>query len=154
MELDPSKMGDSEQIDAETNLLQLQLTCQKIFSVVLKSANQGFPVEFRTIFIRIDECMMQKFGSDEASFKAIGGFFFLRFVCPAITAPHVYGLLDHPPNNLTQRQLVLISKVIQSVANMAVPGKKEKYMEALASFISSGIPKIVNFYKQIRVRIN
>jgi len=38
------------------------------------------------------------------------------------------------------------------VANMAVPGKKEKYMEALAGFIESGIPKMTKFYEEIRVR--
>lgn len=151
MELDEAKMakGDTD-VDLDTNILQLKLTCQKLFSVIVKNSLKDFPTEFRQIFVNIDSCVMGKFQSDDATYKAIGGFFFLRFVCPAITAPHVYGLLDTPPNTLTQRQLVLISKVLQSLANMALPGKKEKYMTLLLDFIESGIPKMGKFYDEIR----
>lgn len=153
MELDENKMGKGntqDDLDVDTNILQLKLTCQKLFSVLVKNSVKDIPVEFRRIFQEIDEAVMNKFGSDDASFKAIGGFFFLRFVCPAITAPHFYGLLENPPNTLTQRQLVLISKTLQCLANMTVPGKKEKYMERLSDFISNGIPKVIKFYEQIR----
>jgi hypothetical protein len=151
MELDEAKMakGDTD-VDLDTNILQLKLTCQKLFSVIVKNSLKDFPTEFRQIFVNIDACVMGKFQSNDATYKAIGGFFFLRFVCPAITAPHVYGLLDTPPNTLTQRQLVLISKVLQSLANMALPGKKEKYMTLLLDFIESGIPKMGKFYDEIR----
>lgn len=153
MELDDNKLakeGDVADVDLDTNILQLQLTCQKLFGVIVKSGAAGFPIEFRRIFVQIDQTVLARFGSNDAAFKAIGGFFFLRFVCPAITAPHVYGLLEAPPNELTQRQLVLISKVLQSLANMAVPGKKEKYMATLATFIESNIPKMGKFYDEIR----
>jgi hypothetical protein len=36
--------------------------------------------------------------SDEAVFRAMGGFFFLRLICPALLAPQVHGLLDEPPH--------------------------------------------------------
>jgi hypothetical protein len=153
MELDDNKLakdGDVADVDLDTNILQLQLTCQKLFGVIVKSGTASFPIEFRRIFVQIDQTVMGKFQSNDAAYKAIGGFFFLRFVCPAITAPHVYGLLEAPPNELTQRQLVLISKVLQSLANMAVPGKKEKYMATLATFIESNIPKMGKFYDEIR----
>jgi hypothetical protein len=80
--------------------------------------------------------------------------FFLRFVCPAITAPHVYGLLESPPSVTTQRQLVLITKVIQSIANMQPPGKKEQYMEVMGSFIETSIPRIKKFYDNLRIAAN
>jgi hypothetical protein len=150
MELDESKMAKGGDIDIDTNILQLKLTCQKLFSVIVKNSLREMPIEFRKIFQTINGAMMERFGSDDAVYKAIGGFFFLRFVGPAITAPHVYGLLESPPNQLTQRQLVLISKVIQSIANLQVPGKKEKYMEQLADFIENGIPKVKTFYNTIK----
>jgi hypothetical protein len=150
MELDESKLAKGGDIDIDTNILQLKLTCQKLFSVIVKNSLREMPIEFRKIFQTINDAMMERFGSDDAVYKAIGGFFFLRFVGPAITAPHVYGLLESPPNELTQRQLVLISKVIQSIANLQVPGKKEKYMEQLADFIENGIPKVKVFYNTIK----
>jgi hypothetical protein len=154
MELDQTKALDDD-MDTETNLLQLQLICQKLLNVLIKTSVKNIPAPFRKIFIEIDNSVMGKFaGSHDAVYKGIGGLFFLRFVCPAITAPHVYGLLEHAPNTVTQRQLVLISKVIQSIANMQPPGKKEEYMAALTDFIVSAIPRIVKFYDNLRQAVN
>jgi len=38
--------------------------------------------------------ILSRFNSNEAVYKALGGFLFLRFICPAITAPHAYGILE------------------------------------------------------------
>jgi hypothetical protein len=35
--------------------------------------------------------IVKNFNSEEAVYKSIGGFFYLRFVAPAITAPQAYG---------------------------------------------------------------
>jgi hypothetical protein len=87
-----------------------------------------------------------KFASEDAVFKGVGGFLFLRFIGPAITAPHAYGLLEFPPNQRAQRQLVLIGKVIQSLANMQMPGQKEVFMQSLNDFFARNIPKMKDFY--------
>jgi len=154
MELDQTKVLEDD-IDTETNLLQLQLICQKMLNVLIKTSVQNLPSSFRKIFIEIDNSVMNRFaGSNDAVYKGIGGLYFLRFVCPAITAPHVYGLLETPPNTVTQRQLVLISKVIQNIANMQPPGKKEEYMVVLSDFIVQSIPKIIKFYDNLRQAVN
>jgi hypothetical protein len=46
----------------------------------------------------------------------IGGFLFLRFVCPAITTPHLYGLIDEPAPSATRRILVLVTKLLFKTA--------------------------------------
>lgn len=46
----------------------------------------------------------------------IGGFLFLRFVCPAITTPHLYGLIDEPAPPETRRILVLVTKLLFKTA--------------------------------------
>lgn len=154
MEVDMERYNDTNtahnDIDSEVNVLQLKLTCQKLFSVLVKNGVSDIPAEFRQIFVEIDSEIMKKFNSDMAVYKAIGGFFFLRFVCPSITAPHYYGLLDRPPNETTQRQLVLISKVIQSLANMQMPGRKEAYMESMSDFIEKNMGSVVKFYQDMR----
>ena len=155
MEVDMERYNDTtgaqhSDIDSEVNVLQLKLTCQKLFSVLVKNGVSDIPAEFRQIFVEIDSEIMRKFNSDMAVYKAIGGFFFLRFVCPSITAPHYYGLLDRPPNETTQRQLVLISKVIQSLANMQMPGRKEAYMESMSDFIEKNMGSVVKFYQDMR----
>lgn len=152
MEVDTDRYADSTvgDVDTEVNSLQLKLTCQKLFSVLIKNGVSDIPAEFRQIFVEIDAQIMKKFNNDMAVYKAIGGFFFLRFVCPSITAPHYYGLLDRPPNETTQRQLVLISKVIQSLANMQMPGRKETYMESMSDFIEKNMGSVVKFYQDMR----
>jgi len=154
MELDTEKDIEDD-VDTDTNLLQLQLICQKILTVLIKTSLKNIPSPLRRIFVEIDNSVTNKFpGSLEAVYKGLGGLFFLRFVCPAITAPHVYGLLPNPPNTTTQRQLVLITKVIQSIANMQAPGKKEQYMEVMGSFIENSIPRIRKFYDNLRMAAN
>jgi hypothetical protein len=154
MELN-TDMDIGDDVDTDTNLLQLQLICQKIINVLIKKTLNNIPSPLRQIFVEIDRSVTSKFpGSLEAVYKGLGGLFFLRFVCPAITAPHVYGLLPNPPNETTQRQLVLITKVIQSIANMQPPGKKEQYMEVMGSFIETSIPRIRQFYDHLREAAN
>jgi len=157
MELDAENDDGTlnDDVDTDTNNLQLQLICQKILNVLIKKTLHNIPSPLRQIFVEIDRSVTSKFpGSLEAVYKGLGGLFFLRFVCPALTAPHVYGLLPQPPNEITQRQLVLITKVIQSIANMQPPGKKEKYMEIMGSFIESSIPRIIQFYNNLREAAN
>jgi hypothetical protein len=61
--------------------------------------------------------MPTKYKGKTAIYKGVGGFFFLRLMCPSITNPHVYGLLENPPDETVQRYLVLLSKILQSIAN-------------------------------------
>lgn len=53
-----------------------------------------FVREFRRLFTRMKFAILSRFNSNEAVYKALGGFLFLRFICPAITAPGAYGILE------------------------------------------------------------
>eukprot|EP01130_Rhizamoeba_saxonica_P007421 TRINITY_DN3003_c0_g2_i1.p1 TRINITY_DN3003_c0_g2~~TRINITY_DN3003_c0_g2_i1.p1 ORF type:complete len:1830 (+),score=358.39 TRINITY_DN3003_c0_g2_i1:36-5492(+) len=146
LELDENKLDRDSYADLEANSYKLQMICQKMFTSIFKSIDD-IPKEFRMIFEHINNEIIEKFPlEDEAVFFAVGGLFFLRYVIPSIFAPHVYGILTEPPNQDAQRQLVLISKVLQCVANMTTPGKKEEYMDFMNPFITKNIPKIVDFY--------
>jgi len=70
MEVDPDKVEG--EFDKDTNTMQLILVCQKILSKIMNSINK-IPKEFRQIFHEIDNAVMQKFSSPDASCKAIGG---------------------------------------------------------------------------------
>lgn len=74
--MDPEKVKDAN-VDTDENVYQLALACQKIFNVI-KQNESLVPNEFRTIFIKISDAIMMKFGNEEACFKAIGGLLFLR----------------------------------------------------------------------------
>eukprot|EP00029_Vermamoeba_vermiformis_P008690 TRINITY_DN413_c0_g1_i2.p1 TRINITY_DN413_c0_g1~~TRINITY_DN413_c0_g1_i2.p1 ORF type:complete len:1681 (-),score=270.20 TRINITY_DN413_c0_g1_i2:53-5059(-) len=146
MEVDPNKIKDAS-VDTDQNVYQLALACQKIFTVI-KNGDDKVPNEFRQIFARMSYTIMDKFGNEDAVFKAIGGLLFLRYIGPALTAPHYYGLLLEAPNQVAQRQLVLIAKVLQTLANMAT-NNKEAYMENLSDFINRNKLKVAEFYRSI-----
>jgi hypothetical protein len=131
MEVDPTKYGEDAMVDSDANVLQLQFACQKVFTVI-KASLKEVPSEFTQVFQSMREAIINKFQSEDAILKAVGGFLFLRFVCPALTAPHAYGLLPAPPSPSCQRQLVLIGKIIQNLANLTQPGAKVRIHNLVA----------------------
>jgi len=77
----------------------------------------------------------------------LGGFIFLRFICPALTSPHIYGLVKDPPSTNAQRMLILISKVLQNLAGCK--HFKEEYMSPMNEFIDVNKTNLLEFYKEI-----
>jgi len=75
----------------------------------------------------------------------------LRFVCPSITSPHIYGLLPEPLYEASQRYAILLSKVLQNISNGTMPGNKEEYMAFLNKFIEQHIPQAMSFFDKIVV---
>jgi len=149
IEVDQDKTND--EIDLETNSFQLQFVCNKIFSAILKSTEE-IPKDFFEIFSTINVEIENLFGEGTKTvYDAIGGLFFLRFVISSIFAPHVYGLLPEPPSQITQRQLVLVAKILQSIANMANTGK-EDFLKYCEKFIVTSIPKVKEFYQSLTAR--
>merc|ERR1712065_24966 len=68
---------------------------------------------------------------------AVGGFFFLRFLVPCITAPESYALVKELPTPTERKLLVLIGKVLQNLSNKKEFGNKEKKMLQFNDFIVS-----------------
>lgn len=93
----------------------------------------------------------------------IGGFFFLRFINPAIVTPQAYMLVDGLPSKHPRRTLTLIAKLLQNLANKPSYAK-EAYMMTLNPFVENNkarINKFLNdlcevgdFYESLEVRQN
>merc|ERR1712125_280375 len=83
---------------------------------VLESGDR-IPQPFRIICSDLRRIVGAKF----ADFwpRAVGGFFFLRFVCPVIASPTTAGMVagTGAPSKNARRALILITKVLQNVAN-------------------------------------
>jgi hypothetical protein len=87
----------------------------------------------------------------EAKYTAVGGFIFLRFFCPAIVSPEAEGLIKLPqpqPREIRRGQLI-VTKVIQNLANNILFGAKETYMIILNDFLTSNIYKVTNFLREM-----
>eukprot|EP01122_Echinamoeba_exundans_P016376 TRINITY_DN826_c1_g1_i1.p1 TRINITY_DN826_c1_g1~~TRINITY_DN826_c1_g1_i1.p1 ORF type:complete len:1830 (+),score=264.46 TRINITY_DN826_c1_g1_i1:54-5543(+) len=150
LEVDPERLAEKlEQDVVDANILaevassqyQLLLYCGRIFKRLVDSMD-NVPHEFRTVAARVKQGVAKKFTKNNADYKAVGAFFFLRFVCPAVMTPQVYGLLANPPAETSQRYFVLISKVLQNLANETLPGDKEEYMAPMNGFVQENLDSL------------
>lgn len=102
---------------------------------------------FRAICHHIWEVVDDRFPNSRHS--AVGSFIFLRFFCPAIVSPESIDLDVNPDTRETRRALLLITKVIQNLANNVV--FKEPHMKVLNSFLSDNIKQVTKFLSDIAV---
>lgn len=97
--------------------------------------------------------------------KAVGGFLFLRFFCPACVAPDGYGILPgeiqeviviqqlfpEAPSEESRRALVLVTKTLQSLANGVTFRGKEDFMASMNPFIERNMEACNKYFEQISV---
>jgi len=144
VEMDPNKLADVDSEDVNT--YSLLLYSQKILTSIFKSSAYC-PIELRKFFKIVQKHVNEYFPGREN--KAIGAFYFLRFTCSAVSVPESYGLVKKVPSKNARRSLVLITKVLQNLANEIVFGKKESYMLKMNDFITTNIPKLTQFYQRL-----
>lgn len=104
------------------------------------------PYGIRWICKQIRSLSRRKYpdAQDQTICTLIGGFFFLRFINPAIVTPRSYMLIDGTPAEKPRRTLTLIAKMLQNLANKPSYAK-EPYMAKLQPFIESNKARINKF---------
>ena len=91
-EVDPNKVRNSA--DLERNWRNLIALTENVWRAIAASPHRC-PAEIRTIFRHIRACAEDRFGGFLRSVKysSVSGFLFLRFFCPAVLNPKIFGLL-------------------------------------------------------------
>ncbi|WOO81456.1 Neurofibromin [Vanrija pseudolonga] len=145
-ELDPSKVPEEE---IGRNAEHLRLMCQALLEVIYTSADNA-PVMFKALCHHIWDSVEDRFPDSRHS--AVGSFLFLRFLCPAIVAPEAMDLDVNPDTRDTRRALLLITKVVQNLANNVLFGNKEAHMKVLNPFLSENIRQVTKFLSELAVR--
>jgi len=128
-EVDPNRAKPDANLQA--NMQKLDAQVHKFFAKILQSYPQC-PRQFRQICYYLQWLTKKKF--PQAGYFVVAGFFFLRYMCPAIVTPPTYGLLQSFPKKDSHRGLVLVAKILQNLAN-GVDFKKEPFMEPLNYFL-------------------
>eukprot|EP01120_Amphizonella_sp_Union-15-10_P000228 TRINITY_DN10257_c0_g1_i1.p1 TRINITY_DN10257_c0_g1~~TRINITY_DN10257_c0_g1_i1.p1 ORF type:complete len:713 (+),score=102.08 TRINITY_DN10257_c0_g1_i1:102-2240(+) len=115
-------------------------------SAILRSAS-SCPAPISFICQTLAKVTEERF--PQSRYMAIGGFFFLRYVCPAIVTPDGYKVITAPVPPEARRALVLASKVIQKTVNERDFAENEAYMQPFNTFIQGYQHPIHEFLDQI-----
>ncbi|KAJ6249293.1 ras gtpase-activating protein [Anaeramoeba flamelloides] len=138
LEIYENKIKENESI--EQNRDKLIHFVQKLIKEIL-NAKLSCPLVIRDLCWKLASTTSKRF--PKSKYITLAGFIFLRFLCPAIVVPESYGIIDTAPNNTSRRALVLVSKVIQSIANGTK--LKERNIPELNSIILQNIPEIKTY---------
>jgi len=145
-EVDPTKVEKNDDIKKHWKKL-LAYVCS-IWDAIKNSAD-SCPKKLKYIFSQIKYQTVLKFANSNVQYSAISGFIFLRFFCPAILSPKLFGLQYEHPDPTTARTLTLIAKILQNLANLSEFEKKEPHMAYCNSFINKHMHEMREFINNI-----
>ncbi|XP_049666317.1 RAS protein activator like-3 isoform X2 [Accipiter gentilis] len=143
-EVDPSKCAGLDLSDNQNNLRQV---CEETFQRIATSCD-AFPAELGEIFAAWqEECVAR--GKAPIGQRLVSASLFLRFLCPAIMSPSLFGLVQEYPSEATARTLTLVAKVIQNLANFTTFGEKEAYMGFMNEFLEHNWSTMTEFLQSV-----
>ncbi|XP_062522118.1 uncharacterized protein LOC134196913 [Corticium candelabrum] len=114
---------------------------------------EDVPYGIRWLCKAIKQLVQQHFpeATEENVTSLIGGFYVLRFLNPSIVTPHAYRLIPHQPRYSARRNMTLVAKILQSVANQshASAAVKESYMQPFKPFIHAQQARMRTFLNEL-----
>ncbi|CAK7263196.1 GTPase activating factor [Sporothrix epigloea] len=143
-EVDPSKVLPGDDINKHWD--QLMAFIYDVWDCIANSALR-LPSELRHILKYIRAVAEDRYGDflRTVTYTSVSGFLFLRFICPAILNPKLFGLLRDHPRPRAQRTLTLMAKSLQALANLSTIGRKETWMEPMNKFLVGQRQSVKNF---------
>ncbi|KAJ9648985.1 RasGAP protein [Coniosporium apollinis] len=139
--------AENEKVQAiiAPRLTMLMEIANSFLSTIIAGLDET-PYGIRWICKQIRSLSKRKYpdASDHTVCTLIGGFFFLRFINPAIVTPRSYMLIDGTPADNPKRTLTYIAKMLQNLANKPSYAK-EPYMVKLQPFIQQNKERINKF---------
>lgn len=142
-EVNPAKAAPGE--DVQENGRRLLAAAQMFLDAIMESLPH-LPVALRMVCKTLRSQVTRKF--PESYYTVIGGYYFLRFICPAMIAPDGFGILEKLPDE-ARRPLILLSKILQNLSNGVKFGIKESYMTPLNDFLESNQTRVHALFDEL-----
>lgn len=145
-EVDPARLEPNE--DIEENRQNLIALTQRVFDAILNSADK-FPPQLRSMCHCLYQVLSKRFPQfPHNNIGAVGTVIFLRFINPAIVSPQEMGIVSKQVPNSVKRGLMLMSKILQNIANH-VEFSKEQHMLPFNDFLRANFEIGRRFFIQI-----
>ncbi|CAH8523848.1 unnamed protein product [Heterobilharzia americana] len=137
------------------SLIANQIMLLRYFDVVWRSIQSSldyFPSELIQLFSSFRKALEKLRGSEFCD-NLISGCIFLRLICPALLSPSLFGLISaFPSEPACQRNLTLLAKSLQSLANFSTFDDKEPYMRFLNGYVTCQLSNMRFFIRSISSR--
>ncbi|KAJ3280051.1 Ras GTPase-activating protein 1, partial [Borealophlyctis nickersoniae] len=148
-EVDPNKLPQGKETDLLKRNWKRLLNQVTIFWEAIQRSADRMPAECTAVFSDIAVTAMDKFKEERVKYSAVSGFIFLRFFCPAILSPKLFGIMSEHPDPTTSRTLTFIAKILQNLANLSEFEGKEPHMAPSNTWIAEHKQTMKTFLDQI-----
>ncbi|XP_061386754.1 ras GTPase-activating protein raskol-like [Musca vetustissima] len=145
-EVDPTKATGSLQRQQASLRAAVRNAWQCIYE-----SHKNFPTQLRNCFATFRE-RLEQLGRQDMADNLISASIFLRFLCPAILSPSLFNITNELPSSRATRNLTLVAKTLQTLANFTRFQGKENFMEFLNDFLEQEAPKMKEFLQNISTR--
>ena len=145
LEIDPIKVSSNEVLSLHRQ--SLYALVRQVWHKIVKS-HAYFPWQLQRCFYKIRQ-VLAHIGKSEVGDKMISSCIFLRYLCPAILTPSLFKLTDEFPSEKANRNLTLVAKTLQTLANFGNYESKESCMSFLNQFLAEESDTMRNYLKQI-----
>lgn len=133
-ELNPSKI-ESHNVSQRAceNLQNLLNLLDELVSNIYDSVSY-YPLPVRYLFSCLQRTVIQRWPNETLiKTRVVSSFLFLRLICPTILNPKQFNLINETPSENAIRNLTLVAKCLQNLANLVETSKVSHMFEDLFS---------------------
>jgi hypothetical protein len=148
LNIDPLKVPNNDQ--RQSNLNAMKKIVQRFVDAIVSSFD-AFPLPLRHLAKHLQTECVNRF--PDIKYSPVAALIFLRFFCPVILVPESIPGLVAPAHLATiekkRHPLIIISKVLQNIADGIEFGNKESYMQELNPLIQQNIKPVQEFFDKL-----
>ncbi|KAJ5067969.1 ras gtpase-activating protein [Anaeramoeba ignava] len=143
-EMDPYKLDDGD--DVNQNISSVKTYFHKFLRSFWDSPSY-IPDGFRVISSTLKNEIMCRFPDNISS--AVGGFIFLRVICPIMVSPDRFHIIDVNLTEKARRGLLLLSTIIQALSNGITFSSNRGHMQVINDDIINSFAERSQFINDI-----